>query len=93
MKSNIEKAVAIIASLSLLLGLSLGHIHQQQQQINQLKASHSSFGSDHIRILIDNDRIIDLTTMNQALEKVEHKLKEKEEKLRHFRCRIGRQAE
>lgn len=93
MKSNIEKAVAIIASLSLLLGLSIGQNYQQQQEIKQLKASHASFDSDHIRIFIDNDRLIELSTMNDALERVEYKLKEKEEKLRHFRCRIGRHAE
>lgn len=93
MKSNIEKAVAIIASLSLMLGLSLGYNYQQQQKINQLKASHSSFGADHLRIIIDNDRLLELSTLNHTLERVEHKLKEKEEKLRHFRCRIGRHTE
>ncbi len=93
MKSNIEKAVAIIASLSLLLGLSLGRIHQQQQEIKQLKTAHASSSADHLRIIIDNDRLIELSTLNHTLERVEHKLKEKEEKLRHFRCRIGRHAE
>lgn len=37
MKSNIEKAVLLIASLSLLLGLSLGQIHKQHRQIKTLK--------------------------------------------------------
>ncbi|NRB49251.1 MAG: hypothetical protein HRU41_16360 [Saprospiraceae bacterium] len=93
MTSNIEKAVVIIASLSLLLGLSIGRIHQQQQEIKQLKASHSSLATDQIRIMIDSDKVIELSNMNDALERVEYKLKEKEEKLRHFRCRISRRAE
>lgn len=92
MKSNIEKAVAIIATLSLLLGLSIGRIHQQQQEIRQLKASHYAGSTDHIKIIIDNDRLIELSTFN-ALEEVHHKLKEKEEKLKHFRCRIGHRAQ
>ena len=37
MKTNIEKAVLIIASLSLMLGISLGQHHLQQKRIAKLK--------------------------------------------------------
>ena len=37
MRTNIQKAVVIIASLSLMLGLSLGQNHLQQKKINQLQ--------------------------------------------------------
>lgn len=45
MKSNTERAVLLIAALSLLLGLSLGQIHQQHKQIQKLEtqAQQSSF--------------------------------------------------
>lgn len=92
MKSNIEKAVAIIAALSLMLGLSLGQIHQQQQEILQLKAAHHATAKEHIKIMINDDRLIELSTF-ESLERIHHKLKEKEEKLRHFRCRIGHRTQ
>ena len=38
MKTNTEKAVLIIAALSLLLGLSLGQIQHQHQTIQQLRS-------------------------------------------------------
>lgn len=38
MKSNTEKAVLLIAGLSLLLGLSIGKIQQQYQHIQTLKS-------------------------------------------------------
>lgn len=41
MKSNTEKAVLIIAALSLLLGLSLGQIHKQYKEIKTLKSQSS----------------------------------------------------
>ena len=37
MQTNIQKAVLIIASLSLMLGLSLGQNHLQQKRINKLE--------------------------------------------------------
>lgn len=37
MKSNIHKAVLLSATLSLLLGLSLGQIHSQHKKIQQLE--------------------------------------------------------
>ncbi len=92
MKSNIEKAVGIIAALSLLLGVSNGRLHQQQQEIRQLKAAHFGQGSEHIRILIDHEPMIEFSTF-EVLEEVQHKLKEKEEKLKHFRCRIGHRTQ
>ena len=41
MKSNTEKAVLLIAALSLLLGLSLGQIHKQYKEIKTLKSQSS----------------------------------------------------
>ncbi len=38
MKSNTEKAVLLIATLSLCLGLGLGQIHKQHKQIKTLKS-------------------------------------------------------
>lgn len=52
MKSNIEKAVLLIAGLSLLLGLSLGQIHKQHKQIKALK---SQSGPSIIELQLKNE--------------------------------------
>jgi len=71
MKSNIEKAVAGIATLSFLLGLSLGQIHQQKQQLQQQGAAFQSAAPKGAAPLTENqleEISREMETRRRALE-------------------------
>lgn len=87
MKTNIEKAVGIIAALSLLLGLSIGRIHQQHREINQLKTQGFSTSFEFPTIIIDESRWA-RKMERKALKEVHIQLRETEKNLRHFQCRM-----
>ena len=74
MKNNIKHAVTIIASLSLLLGLSLGVIHNQYRSIQSMK---SDSGLQQVIIFENQDHDREHTIF----------WKSSSEGLNHFRCK------
>lgn len=98
MKNNPKAAVSIIVGLSLLLGLSLGHIQHQYQEMQALKSKPSRFNESAILLEIPKWRQhtkhaiqLELQSRRAEIEAIKQIMRlEREEQLRELRTEVER---